>query len=120
MSRLATSGSDAVAITQEKISTLSEFMPPLWFAAVVLVFTALTVVLSYWPVRNMLGPHQRMNASFNPYHLVNTYGAFGSIGRVRHEVVIEGTDWGRTEEPPDGGSVRRPWCGACSRCDRPR
>ena len=33
-----------------------------------------------------------MNVSFNPYHLGNTYGAFGSIGRIRLEVVIEGTD----------------------------
>ena len=33
-----------------------------------------------------------MNRSFDPLHLVNTYGAFGSVGRVRHEVVVEGTD----------------------------
>jgi hypothetical protein len=32
-----------------------------------------------------------MNASFDPLRLVNTYGAFGSIGRQRYEVVIEGT-----------------------------
>ena len=60
--------------------------------ALVIVFAALTVSLSYWPVRNMISSHQRMNAAFNPYHLINTYGAFGSIGRVRLEVVIEGTD----------------------------
>jgi hypothetical protein len=34
---------------------------------------------------------QLMNASFDPLHLVNTYGAFGSISRTRDEVVIEGT-----------------------------
>src|SRR3546814_11063184 len=33
-----------------------------------------------------------MNASFDPLHLVNTYGAFGSITRTRDEIVIEGTD----------------------------
>ncbi len=67
--------------------------PPLWFAVLVIAGTVLTVSLSYWPVRNMLGRRQRMNASFNPpFHLVNTYGAFGTIGRVRYEVVIEGTD----------------------------
>src|SRR5205085_3200946 len=27
-----------------------------------------------------------------PLHLVNTYGAFGSITRTRYEIVIEGTD----------------------------
>jgi len=66
--------------------------PPLWFAALVVAFTVVTVVLSFWPVRNMVSSHQRMNAAFNPIHLINTYGAFGSIGRTRLEVVIEGTD----------------------------
>ena len=40
----------------------------------------------------MLSPQQLMNASFEPLHLVNTYGAFGSVTRVRYEIVIEGTD----------------------------
>ncbi|MEV0029223.1 lipase maturation factor family protein [Nocardia sp. NPDC050793] len=65
--------------------------PPLWFVGAVLVLTVATVAMSYWPVRNMCSRNQRMNTSFNPYHLVNTYGAFGSIDRVRNEVVIEGT-----------------------------
>jgi hypothetical protein len=65
---------------------------PLWFAALVLAFTAAALFLSYWPVRNMLSSRQRMNMSFNPFHLMNTYGAFGTIGRVRREVVVEGTE----------------------------
>ena len=65
--------------------------PPAWFVVLVIGFSVLVVVLSYWPVRNLLSPQQRMNASFDPLHLVNTYGAFGSIGRIRREVVIEGT-----------------------------
>ncbi len=65
---------------------------PRWFAALVIVFAVLTLLLSYWPVRNMVSRRQRMNMSFNPFHLVNTYGAFGSVGRLRREVVIEGTD----------------------------
>jgi Lipase maturation factor len=65
---------------------------PLWFVGAVLAVTVMVVFLSYWPVRNLISSHQRMNAAFNPYHLVNTYGAFGSIGRIRLEVVIEGTD----------------------------
>lgn len=32
-----------------------------------------------------------MNTSFDPLHLVNAYGAFGTITRVRYEVVVEGT-----------------------------
>ncbi len=32
-----------------------------------------------------------MNTSYNPFHMVGTYGAFGSITRVRNEVIVEGT-----------------------------
>lgn len=65
--------------------------PPLWFTVVTCAFAALVVVLSYWPARNLLSGRQLMNASFNRYHLVNTYGAFGRIERKRWELVIEGT-----------------------------
>lgn len=65
---------------------------PVWHGGVVLVLTAAMVVLSYWPVRNLLGKGQVMNYAFNKLHLMNTYGAFGSVTRERHEVVIEGTD----------------------------
>ncbi|MFH8520136.1 lipase maturation factor family protein [Streptomyces gelaticus] len=65
---------------------------PAWYAGLVLAVTALVAALSYWPIRNLISGHQRMNASFNPLYLVNTYGAFGSVSRVRFEVVIEGTD----------------------------
>ncbi|MEV4126223.1 lipase maturation factor family protein [Nocardia sp. NPDC049707] len=65
---------------------------PPWFAGLVIACTVVVVFLSYWPARNLLSRQQRMNASFNPLHLVNTYGAFGSIGRTREEVVFEGTD----------------------------
>jgi hypothetical protein len=64
---------------------------PAWFAALVAAMAALVVVLSWWPVRNMASPGQAMNASFNPFHIVNTYGAFGSVGRTRYEVIVEGT-----------------------------
>ena len=64
---------------------------PLWFVVAVLALAALVTVLSYWPVRNMISSRQLMNFSFNRLHLVGTYGAFGSVSRERHEVVIEGT-----------------------------
>jgi hypothetical protein len=48
--------------------------------------------LSSYPIMNMLSSGQAMNASFEPLHLVNTYGAFGSITRPRYEVIVEGTD----------------------------
>jgi Lipase maturation factor len=49
-------------------------------------------VLSVPVILNMLSPGQLMNYSYNPLELVNTYGAFGSIGKTRYEVVVEGTD----------------------------
>ena len=33
-----------------------------------------------------------MNTSYDVLHLVNSYGAFGSITRPRYEVIVEGTD----------------------------
>lgn len=59
------------------------------FAARFVLFLVV-LLLSINPVLNMLSPRQRMNASFDPLHLVNTYGAFGSVGKKRHEVVLEG------------------------------
>jgi hypothetical protein len=43
-------------------------------------------------VANLAGRRQLMNASFDPLRLVNTYGAFGAVTRVRREIVLEGTD----------------------------
>jgi Lipase maturation factor len=54
-------------------------------------------LLSIQPVINMLSPGQIMNTSFNRLDLVNTYGAFGSVGRERLNVVFEGT----MDEKPD-------------------
>ncbi|AXH96497.1 lipase maturation factor family protein [Ornithinimicrobium avium] len=62
-----------------------------WVVAMVLL-TALVLVLSRRPVLNLLSPGQAMNASFDALRLVNTYGAFGSVTTVRHEVVLEGRD----------------------------
>jgi Lipase maturation factor len=59
--------------------------------------TVLIALLSIQPVINMLSPGQIMNTSFNRLDLVNTYGAFGSVGRERMSVVFEGT----MDETPD-------------------
>jgi hypothetical protein len=59
---------------------------------VVVALTILIAILSYRPARNLLSPAQAMNASYDPFRLVNTYGAFGSVTRRRYEVVVEGTD----------------------------
>ena len=89
---------------------------PTWFAGCIILLTAFVFALSYWPVRNLLAPGQLMNYAFNHYHLVNTYGAFGTVTRVRHEVVIEGSaaerpagdgDWQEYEFPGKPGGLRR-------------
>ena len=54
--------------------------------------TAIVLALSWRPARNLFSRRQLMNASFEPLHLVNTYGAFGAVTRERLEVVIKGTD----------------------------
>lgn len=52
---------------------------------------AVVIVLSIAPVANLLSNRQAMNTSFDPLHLVNSYGAFGSVKRERFEIVLEGT-----------------------------
>ena len=84
---------------------------PVPYVVLVLLVTAAMLVLSYWPARNLLSKHQLMNASFNKLHLGNTYGAFGSVTRVRHEVVLEGSadgvEWREYEFRGKPGDVRR-------------
>ncbi len=53
--------------------------------------TGIIALLSIQPVLNMLSRRQIMNTSFDPLELVNTYGAFGSVGQERLNVVFEGT-----------------------------
>ena len=65
---------------------------PAWDVAVVLAVSTLIVALSYRPARNLLSPRQLMNYSFDPFHIVGTYGAFGSVTKERDEVVVEGTE----------------------------
>lgn len=55
------------------------------------IVTALIVILSIQPAINIISPGQIMNTSFDPLDLVNTYGAFGTVGRERLNVIFEGT-----------------------------
>jgi hypothetical protein len=87
---------------------------PTWWQWAVVGMTMLVVVLSYRPVRNMLSPRQLMNFSFDPFHLVNTYGAFGSVTKRRYEIVLEGSDgpgvdagWKEYEFKGKPGDARR-------------
>jgi len=88
---------------------------PLWFAAVVVGVGVLLLVLSWQPARNLVAKRQLMNASFNRWHLVNAYGAFGSVTQQRFEVIVEGTmadvptegDWREYEFRGKPGDPRR-------------
>jgi hypothetical protein len=86
------------------------------FEVAVVLVTLLVVALSYRPARNLLSSRQLMNSSFDPLHLVNTYGAFGSVTKQRYEVIIEGTsdpeptpasEWREYEFKAKPGDVRR-------------
>jgi Lipase maturation factor len=66
--------------------------PTLAHRGAIYALAAVVAVLSVAPTLNMISASQIMNTSFEPFHLVNTYGAFGSITRQRFEIVIEGTD----------------------------
>jgi hypothetical protein len=79
---------------------------------------ALVAIKSVDVVRNLASSHQAMNQSFDRLALVNTYGAFGSVGMERHELVIEGTRdpdpatarWSAYELPCKPGDLARRPC----------
>ena len=64
---------------------------PLAWTIVLWLLAAATAVLSIQPALNLISHSQVMNTSYNPWHLVNAYGAFGSVSRERYEIVLEGT-----------------------------
>jgi len=65
------------------------------------VIAGLVALLSIQPAMNILSPGQQMNASFDPLDLVNTYGAFGTVGQERTNVIFEGTS-----DDTTGGKAR--------------
>jgi hypothetical protein len=87
--------------------------------AAAIALAVLVAFLSIRPVENLLSPWQAMNRSFDPLHLVNTYGAFGSVGQERYEIILEGTRdreigpdtrWEAYEFPCKPGDVARRPC----------
>jgi hypothetical protein len=101
------------------LAVAEQAVPGLLARRVSYVLAAVVAVLSVEPVLNLFSPGQAMNASFGRLHLVNTYGAFGSVGRERFEVILEGTSdevvddrtvWREYELPCKPGDVRRRPC----------
>ncbi|MBI3273792.1 MAG: lipase maturation factor family protein [Candidatus Colwellbacteria bacterium] len=79
------------------LSKIIPLHPPanlaLWqgYQNAIYILAIIIAFLSIKPIKNLFSPYQAMNTSYNPIHLVNSYGAFGSITRPRYEVIIEGT-----------------------------
>jgi len=104
---------------EARLSPLSEASPSRARRAASIALALLIGALSLNPITNLLSSRQAMNASFDPFNLVNTYGAFGSVSRERYEVIIEGTSattldehstWTEYELPCKPGRVDRAPC----------
>jgi hypothetical protein len=90
-----------------------------WEVGASIALACVVAVLSVPVVVNLLSSRQAMNTSFEPFELVNTYGAFGSVDRERYEVILEGTSdrtlsssthWLEYELPCMPGDPRRRPC----------
>lgn len=89
-----------------------------WHQLAVGAFAALVIVKSWPVVDNLTSRRQAMNRSYDALALVNTYGAFGSVGDERYELVIEGTlaadpetaEWRAYELPCKPGDLARRPC----------
>jgi hypothetical protein len=74
------------------ISIPAELTPrPLTWDVALIGLAAWTVFLSIAPSKNLCSRHQFMNYCWNRWHLVNAYGAFGTVTKKRYEIVVEGT-----------------------------
>ncbi|HET7499826.1 MAG TPA: lipase maturation factor family protein, partial [Kofleriaceae bacterium] len=78
----------------------------------------LIAIKSVAVIENLASHHQAMNRSYDRLALVNTYGAFGSVGMERYELIIEGTrdadpataTWSAYELPCKPGDLARRPC----------
>jgi len=59
--------------------------------SVVIIIFIFLLYMSIPIIQNLTSKGQIMNTSFNQWNLVNTYGAFGSVGLERYELVVQGT-----------------------------
>jgi hypothetical protein len=104
---------------EQKLKPLSDATQSRLRIRVTVALAIVVGALSLNPIVNLLSSRQAMNASFEPFDLVNTYGAFGSVSRERYEVIIEGTgastldqhtQWREYELPCKPGRVDRRPC----------
>ena len=69
------------------------------------IIAGIVALLSIQPAANLFSTNQVMNGSYDPLELVNTYGAFGSVGQARTNVVFEGT----ADDTTGGKAVWKPY-----------
>ncbi|CAM9331072.1 unnamed protein product, partial [Sphacelaria rigidula] len=77
--------------TRSMVASMPAVHPSIPRSAASWFVFGLVAWLSTPVVRNMASKKQTMNRTFEPYRLVNTYGAFGSVSKFRPEIVIKGT-----------------------------
>ncbi|CAE7386954.1 Lmf1 [Symbiodinium sp. CCMP2456] len=82
-----------------------------------LALVSIIAYLSVPVVQNLLqseGKRQMMNAYFGAFRLVNTYGAFGNVGKERYEAIVSVSHdkrrWYELEFPCKPGSLTRRPC----------
>lgn len=77
-----------------------------------LLLIMLIAILSVPAVANILSPTQVMNASFDPFNLVNSYGAFGAVTKQRPELIVQGSrtgeSWKTYDVPAKPDSPKEP------------
>lgn len=96
---------DRIIKTVTGLNAPSVMPVPINLEAIIILLTVTVILMSIQPVRNMISSRQIMNFSFNPLHLVNTYGAFGNVTRQRYEIILEGTD----DDPDSDKAVWKPY-----------
>ncbi len=80
------------AVVRRAERAAQESRPALTQSGLTIALSILVAWLSVPVVLNLVSGRQLMNYSFNPLDLVNSYGAFGTVGRERDEIIFEGTD----------------------------
>jgi len=79
------------ALVARAQASSSDAVPSRGQGLTVALVTVGIVALSIAPTINLLSGSQLMNSSFTRLPIVNTYGAFGRVGRERAQLVFEGT-----------------------------
>lgn len=100
-------------VVEASIASVVHHAPSTTRGLVSIAFGILVGFLSIPVVKNLLSKQQKMNASFDPLRLINTYGAFGVVDEQREEWIIQSAndmsgEWKEYEFKVKPGSVDRP------------